>query len=106
MHEQSEGKGTPEGETNVYGRATLQAGQPLPLLYGFEKSVYPTIDEAEKAATLRSILEGRWGRGGAYDPTTLEYLRPLPIQPQAQSSGLMQLLKILMSIRQGMTASR
>lgn len=55
MHEQSETVG--QGPyRNVYGRGTPKAGLPLPPTYRFERSEYPTLDEAEIAAMMRSNL--------------------------------------------------
>lgn len=58
-HEQSETIQTPDGQwVNVYGRATEQAGQPLPLRYDFEQPAYADLTSAELAAILRSRAHG------------------------------------------------
>lgn len=58
MHEQSESKGGGlEGLfRNVFGRKTPQAGQTLPPKFPFERDSYGDMDEAVRAAELRSRL--------------------------------------------------
>ena len=67
-HEQSETTQDDQGRwINVYGRATPQAGQPLPPVHPFEREAYESREEAEDAARRRSretdeesVPEGRW----------------------------------------------
>jgi len=58
-HEQSETKQFGSGWRNMYGRNTARAGMPIPHTYEFEKTMYPTLQEALGAAITRSELEGR-----------------------------------------------
>ena len=68
-HEQSETIQRADGKwVNVYGRATGQAGQPLPPRFPYERDAYDTVEEAVAAASRRSQDEGR--------------LSPPPIMPQ------------------------
>ncbi len=54
-HEQSETIQNDLGKwVNVYGKNAKQAGEPLPLIYPFEKLEYETVDEAVSAAKQRS----------------------------------------------------
>lgn len=57
-HEQSEstGGGLERLFRNVYGRKTPQAGQALPPKFPFERDSYDSMDEAVRAAQLRSRL--------------------------------------------------
>jgi len=58
MHEQSVTDYGPTGWLNMYGPATAQAGQVLPPRYPFEQTQYPTLQQADTAADLRSKLHG------------------------------------------------
>lgn len=67
MHEQSETIQNADGRwVNVYGKATPQAGQPLPQRYDFEAPDYGTVRSAEHAARKRSQMEGRRLERGGY----------------------------------------
>lgn len=57
-HEQSEtvGGGLEGLFRNVYGSKTAKAGQTLPPKMLIERDAYRTVEEAEAAAKLRSLL--------------------------------------------------
>lgn len=65
MHEQGETVQTPRGWQNVYGPGVIytpgtgQPGQPLPLLFPFELSFYPTAEMGAQADMHRSELFGK-----------------------------------------------
>jgi hypothetical protein len=94
MHEQSIGVGEPGKYVNAYGPATGRGGQPLPLVYGFERPSYPTIPQADLAAIMRSLLAPVAGTR----VSTSDYLRTNP-DPQAQRALLEQALRILRGLR-------
>ena len=55
-HEESETIEAGRGWRNIYGRNTPRAGMPIPKQYGFEKTWYPNLQEAEGSAIVRSSL--------------------------------------------------
>ena len=58
-HEQSETTQDDGGNwINIYGQATPQAGQRLPLLHEYEATTYPDEPNATAAAILCSNMEG------------------------------------------------
>ena len=74
-HEQSETIQDKLGRwINVFGKDTPQAGQPLPMMYDWERAFYPTVEEAVAAASRRSKLENDLG---------LDPMKPLlqPVRP-------------------------
>ena len=88
-HERITGVGTDQGEINVYGAGTPQAGKPITPIYGFERDVYPTPEAATQAAVLRSMLFGIPGQR----VSTSDYLRTNP------TPDVLQALMILYQLR-------
>jgi hypothetical protein len=90
MHEQGETRGTDTGYVNTYGQGVPgRAGEPLPLIFGFERPEYPSVSQAVLADVLRSLLSGT----AATRPSGSDYLRTNP------SSDLLRQLMMLWQIQ-------